>query len=61
MDIETLREAQKLTREQLADELGVSRQTIYAWEKGVQRPRLYLSQVKKLCKVLKCSLNKIDD
>jgi DNA-binding XRE family transcriptional regulator len=58
--IKTLREAQSLSQQQLADAIGVTRQTITAWETGVQRPRLYLPQVTELCRLLCCRTEEIE-
>jgi DNA-binding XRE family transcriptional regulator len=58
--IKTLREAQSLTQQELANAIGVTRQTITAWEAGVQRPRLYLPQVQELCRILCCDVKEID-
>jgi DNA-binding XRE family transcriptional regulator len=58
--IKSLREAQSLSQGDLAEAIGVTRQTITAWETGMQRPRLYLPQVKELCRVLNCDVVDID-
>lgn len=38
MDIRTAREAAGLTREELADRLGTTEDTLRAWEHGLPRP-----------------------
>jgi DNA-binding XRE family transcriptional regulator len=59
-NIKALREAQLLTQDSLAAAIGVTRQTVTAWETGIQRPRLYLPQVKELCRVLRCNIADIE-
>jgi putative transcriptional regulator len=59
--ISDLRKKANLTQEQLADALGLSRQSVNAWEQGKSRPRLYLPQTKELCRLLKTKLKDIED
>jgi DNA-binding XRE family transcriptional regulator len=59
-NIKALREAQQITQQELAEAIGVTRQTVTAWEIGTQKPRLYLQQIKELCRVLNCDLVDID-
>lgn len=54
-----LREKFNLTQEQLADRVGVSRQTIISIERGKYNPSLVLAF--KLSKVFGCSIEEIFD
>ena len=56
-----LREKAGLTQEAVAVELGVTDHTIRNWEKGRAEPRLTIRQVKKLCRLLNCSLDELPD
>ena len=48
-DIRRLRKKLKLTMEQLADKIGVSRMTVHNWEKGLKCPsRLALRRLGEL-------------
>ncbi len=49
------------TQQELANELGVSRGTVNAWEKGRQEPTLTLRQTKKLCEILGFTLETLPD
>ena len=50
-----------LTQKQIADELGVSEQTVRNWEQGKHPPRLTIPQVKKLCRLLQKELSELPD
>ena len=51
-NVQRLRKAQKMTQEELADLLGVTRQTIISIEKGKYTPSLPLAlKMAKVCKV----------
>jgi putative transcriptional regulator len=52
-----LRKAAKLTQQQLADEIGVTRQTIIAIEKGDYIPSVLLAL--KLSQTLHCGVERI--
>ena len=56
-NIYTLRTAKKMTQEQLADKVSVSRQTIIAIERGKYTPSVLLAL--KLSKVFKVSLEEV--
>ena len=48
-EIENLRIKAGMSRELLADKLGVSATTIYRWEKGSRRPaRIYLKEISRI-------------
>jgi putative transcriptional regulator len=51
------RKAKKLTQQQLADDVGVTRQTIIAIEKGNYVPSVLLAL--KLARALQCSVERI--
>lgn len=55
--LRTLRTLNHLTQQDLADLIGVSRQTIYAIEKGEYNPTLDLCI--KLCKVFNVTLDQL--
>lgn len=50
-----------LTQQQLADELGVHRNAVSNWERGLDTPRLTIPQTKKLCEVLGITLEQLPD
>jgi transcriptional regulator with XRE-family HTH domain len=50
-----------LSQEDLAEALGVSRQTISAWENGRKEPHLSFRQIKKLCNLLDYTLETLPD
>jgi putative transcriptional regulator len=52
-----LRKSAKLTQQQLADAIGVTRQTVIAIEKGDYIPSVLLAL--KLSKTLKCTVERI--
>ncbi|WP_013334720.1 helix-turn-helix transcriptional regulator [Gloeothece verrucosa] len=51
-----LREKAGLTQRQVANELGVTDQTVSNWETGQRKPRLSSTQWLKLCQLFQCSL-----
>lgn len=53
------RKANNLSQEQLADELGVTRQSISKWESGDSYPDM--AKIVQLCKVLNCTIDDILD
>lgn len=56
-DLSDLRKATKITQQQLADDVGVTRQTIIAIEKGNYIPSVLLAL--KLSRRLDCSVERI--
>jgi len=50
-----------ITQREIAEELGVSEQTVRNWEQGKHPPRLTIPQVKKLCKLLGVGLDELPD
>lgn len=48
-----------LTQREAAIALGKRESTVSDWERGVARPRLYLSEVKILMRVYKASLDEL--
>lgn len=46
-----------LTQEQVADSLGVKRNTVCQWESGVREPRL--QQLPKLAKLFRCTVDEL--
>lgn len=55
--IQELRKQQNLSQEQLAEKVGVARQTISKWELGETAPDI--SQAKELSKALKVSIDEL--
>lgn len=56
-NLETIRKSKKISQEELAELIGVSRQTIYKWEAGICLPNL--NKIEKLLEVLNVSIEKI--
>ena len=56
-NIKNARIKQGLTQEELAEKIGVTRQTIYYYESGERTPKV--EHLEKLSKVLKVSMNKL--
>jgi DNA-binding XRE family transcriptional regulator len=56
-----MRESLGLTQKDIADELGVTEQTVRNWEHGRSIPKLTIPQVKRLCILLKRPLEDIPD
>jgi DNA-binding XRE family transcriptional regulator len=54
-----LRKRLGLTQKQVADAVGVTDQTVSNWEAGRFEPRLTISQMQALCRVLQCSLDEL--
>ncbi len=56
-NIGTIRKSKKISQEELADLIGVSRQTIYKWEADICL--LSLNKIEKLLEVLNVSIGKL--
>ena len=56
-NIETIRKSKKISQEELAELIGVSRQTIYKWEADIFLPSL--NKIEKLLEVLNVSIEKL--
>jgi len=56
-----LRRMRRVSQQELADALGVSRVTIWKWETGRAAPQLTPRQYKKLAEVLGISLEEIPE
>lgn len=56
-----LRYLRRMTQKELADALGVTDTTVMRWETGRAVPRLTISQVKTLVKVLGVTLDELPD
>ena len=56
-NLETIRKSKKISQEELAELIGVSRQTIYKWEAGICLPNL--NKIEKLLEVLNVSIEKL--
>ncbi|WP_055075021.1 helix-turn-helix transcriptional regulator [Pseudanabaena sp. 'Roaring Creek'] len=50
-----------VTQAQLAEALGVERNTVVRWENGRSIPKLEPCQTKKLCKLLGISIDELPD
>lgn len=57
----SLRKELDLTQKHVADAIGVTEQTVRNWEQGKAVPRLTISQMKALCKLLKRPIEEIPD
>lgn len=60
-NLRALREELKLTQKRIADELGVTEQTVRNWEQGKAIPKLTIPQMKNLCRLLKRSIEDLPD
>ena len=56
-NIQTLRRQRRITQEQLAEQMNVSRQTISKWESGEMTPEL--SKLIELCELFSCRLDEL--
>ncbi len=54
-----LRKRLGLTQKQIADAVDVTDQTVSNWKAGRFEPRLTISQVQALCRVLQCTLDEL--
>lgn len=57
--IKRKRKSLKLTQTELANKIGVTAACISSWEKGRTEPNIV--QIKGLCKVFKCSFEKLTE
>jgi putative transcriptional regulator len=51
----------RISQQELADALGVSRKTVSSWENGHSEPNLTLKQVKILCKILDYTIDDLPE
>jgi transcriptional regulator with XRE-family HTH domain len=51
----------RISQQELAEALGVSRKTISSWENGHSEPNLTFRQIKKLCTLLDYTLDTLPD
>ena len=56
-----MRQELEMTQEQFAKEVGVTPRTILNWENGHHEPKLTIRQVKKICQLLKLSIEEMPD
>ena len=54
-NLKSLREKCGMTQEELAEQLGITRQSVSKWELGINEPDL--PTIRALCKILGCSYN----
>ncbi|MBR2891172.1 MAG: helix-turn-helix transcriptional regulator [Bacilli bacterium] len=57
VNLETIIKSKKISQEELAELIGVSRQTIYKWETDICLTNL--NKIEKLLEVLKVSINEL--
>jgi DNA-binding XRE family transcriptional regulator len=60
-ELVNMRDALGLTQKEIADELGVTEQTVRNWEHGRSVPKLTIPQTKRLCRLLRKSLEDLPD
>jgi putative transcriptional regulator len=56
-----LRTLRGVTQQELADALGVARNTVTRWERGTSTPVLTIAQTRKLCEVLGVTFEQLPD
>lgn len=56
-NLENIRRSRKISQEELAELMGVSRQTIYKWEADICLPNL--NKIERLLKVLNVFVDKL--
>ena len=56
-NLKRIREQRNLTQDDIAREIGISRQSVSKWENGVAEPDL--DTIKQLCSILNCSLDEL--
>lgn len=56
-NLETIRKSKKISQEELAELIGVSRQTIYKWEADICLPNL--NKIESLLNILNVSIEKL--
>ena len=56
-NLKRVRKMRKISQEELADKLGVSRQSVSKWETGENYPSM--TNIMCLCTIFKCKLNEL--
>jgi DNA-binding XRE family transcriptional regulator len=56
-----LRTLRRVTQQELAEALGVTRHTVTNWETGRSVPTLTIAQTRKLCEVLGVTFDQLPD
>jgi len=54
-NLKTIRKSNKISQEQLAEKVGVSRQSVSKWENGEAYPEMH--NILQLCKIFNCKIN----
>ncbi len=56
-NLKRVRKMRKISQEELADKLGVSRQSVSKWETGENYPSM--NNIMCLCTIFKCNINEL--
>ena len=56
-NLKQIRKSKKISQEELAEKLGVSRQSVSKWETGENYPRM--QNIMCLCTIFKCNINEL--
>ncbi|NEP02551.1 MAG: helix-turn-helix transcriptional regulator [Symploca sp. SIO2E9] len=59
IELMKLRKRLGLTQRKVAEAVGVTDQSVSNWEAGRFEPRLTISQMQALCRILQCSLDEL--